>query len=80
MLQLEEQVSRLQREKNDLQSRMEEDQEDMNELMKKHKAAVAQVTTCLTPRWAARKTFENTIFRIPLLLILRLTPLCRIQR
>lgn len=40
---LEEQVSRLQREKNDLQSRMEEDQEDMNELMKKHKAAVAQV-------------------------------------
>lgn len=44
MMQLEEQVSRLQREKNDLQSRMEEDQEDMNELMKKHKAAVAQVT------------------------------------
>ncbi|XP_056299476.1 unconventional myosin-XVIIIa-like isoform X7 [Pseudoliparis swirei] len=39
---LDEQVSRLQREKNDLQSRMEEDQEDMNELMKKHKAAVAQ--------------------------------------
>lgn len=34
----------MQREKNDLQSRMEEDQEDMNELMKKHKAAVAQVT------------------------------------
>lgn len=42
--QLEEQVSRLQREKNDLQSRMEEDQEDMNELMKKHKSAVVQVT------------------------------------
>uniref|UniRef100_A0A8C9WKU3 Myosin XVIIIAa n=1 Tax=Scleropages formosus TaxID=113540 RepID=A0A8C9WKU3_SCLFO len=41
---LEEQVSRLQREKNDLQSRLEEDQEDMNELMKKHKAAVAQST------------------------------------
>lgn len=41
--QLEEQLSRLQREKNDLQSRMEEDQEDLNELMKKHKAAVAQV-------------------------------------
>uniref|UniRef100_A0A8B9H5J9 Myosin XVIIIAa n=1 Tax=Astyanax mexicanus TaxID=7994 RepID=A0A8B9H5J9_ASTMX len=39
---LEEQMSRLQREKNDLQSRLEEDQEDMNELMKKHKAAVAQ--------------------------------------
>ncbi|XP_062869694.1 unconventional myosin-XVIIIa-like isoform X1 [Trichomycterus rosablanca] len=41
---LEEQISRLQREKNDLQSRLEEDQEDMNELMKKHKAAVAQST------------------------------------
>lgn len=41
--QLEEQLSRLQREKNDLQSRVEEDQEDLNELMKKHKAAVAQV-------------------------------------
>ncbi|KAJ8348699.1 hypothetical protein SKAU_G00272880 [Synaphobranchus kaupii] len=39
---LEEQTSRLQREKNDLQSRLEEDQEDMNELMKKHKAAVSQ--------------------------------------
>ncbi|KAG5843403.1 hypothetical protein ANANG_G00150580 [Anguilla anguilla] len=41
---LEEQVSRLQREKNDLQSRLEEDQEDMNELMKKHKAAISQST------------------------------------
>lgn len=41
--QLEEQLSRLQREKNEVQSRLEEDQEDMNELMKKHKAAVAQV-------------------------------------
>ncbi|NXA35279.1 MY18A protein, partial [Eudromia elegans] len=40
---LEEQLSRLQREKNEVQSRLEEDQEDMNELMKKHKAAVAQV-------------------------------------
>lgn len=43
-LQLEEQLSRLQREKNDVQTRMEEDQEDLNELMKKHKAAVAQVS------------------------------------
>nr|XP_020818934.1 unconventional myosin-XVIIIa isoform X10 [Phascolarctos cinereus] len=41
---LEEQVSRLQREKNEIQSRLEEDQEDMNELMKKHKAAVAQAS------------------------------------
>jgi len=49
-VQLEEQLSRLQREKNDLQSRMEEDQEDMNELMKKHKAAVAQVTVSVCQR------------------------------
>uniref|UniRef100_A0AAV2J8K1 Uncharacterized protein n=1 Tax=Knipowitschia caucasica TaxID=637954 RepID=A0AAV2J8K1_KNICA len=42
VVELEEQLSRLQREKNDIQSRMEEDQEDLNELMKKHKAAVAQ--------------------------------------
>lgn len=42
-IQLEEQLSRLQREKNEIQNRLEEDQEDMNELMKKHKAAVAQV-------------------------------------
>lgn len=42
-VQLEEQTSRLQREKNEIQNRLEEDQEDMNELMKKHKAAVAQV-------------------------------------
>lgn len=47
LCQLEEQLSHLQREKNDLQTRMEEDQEDLNELMKKHKAAVAQV--CLSP-------------------------------
>ncbi|ERE67913.1 myosin-XVIIIa isoform 1 [Cricetulus griseus] len=42
--QLEEQLSRLQREKNEIQNRLEEDQEDMNELMKKHKAAVAQAS------------------------------------
>ncbi|XP_078081002.1 myosin-XVIIIa isoform X4 [Mustelus asterias] len=39
---LEEQLSRLQREKNELQNRLEEDQEDMNELMKKHKVVVSQ--------------------------------------
>lgn len=48
--QLEEQLSRLQREKNEVQSRLEEDQEDMNELMKKHKAAVAQVRGEQQPR------------------------------
>ncbi|XP_012581685.1 PREDICTED: unconventional myosin-XVIIIa isoform X3 [Condylura cristata] len=41
---LEEQLSRLQREKNEIQNRLEEDQEDMNELMKKHKAAVSQAS------------------------------------
>ncbi|XP_008564570.1 PREDICTED: unconventional myosin-XVIIIa isoform X3 [Galeopterus variegatus] len=41
---LEEQLSRLQREKNEIQNRLEEDQEDLNELMKKHKAAVAQAS------------------------------------
>lgn len=55
--QLEEQLSRVQREKNDLQSRMEEDQEDMNELMKKHKAAVAQVT----PNGAESSGFKHAI-------------------
>lgn len=48
LVQLEEQLSRLQREKNEIQNRLEEDQEDMNELMKKHKAAVAQVP----PSWS----------------------------
>lgn len=60
MLQLEEQVSRLQREKNDLQSRMEEDQEDMNELMKKHKAAVAQVTQPAENLSEQFESLENT--------------------
>ncbi|XP_053130593.1 unconventional myosin-XVIIIa isoform X13 [Hemicordylus capensis] len=41
---LEEQLSRSQREKNEVQSRLEEDQEDLNELLKKHKAAVAQAS------------------------------------
>lgn len=57
--QLEEQLSRVQREKNDLQSRMEEDQEDMNELMKKHKAAVAQVTQFLPEPIAPLASFRT---------------------
>lgn len=55
--QLEEQLSRLQREKNEVQSRLEEDQEDMNELMKKHKAAVAQVRG---QRWPWHPRFPIT--------------------
>lgn len=36
----------LQHEKVDLLKRLEEDQEDLNELMKKHKALIAQVGLC----------------------------------
>uniref|UniRef100_A0AAY5L4B0 Myosin motor domain-containing protein n=1 Tax=Esox lucius TaxID=8010 RepID=A0AAY5L4B0_ESOLU len=39
---LDEQVGQLQHEKSDLLKRLEEDQEDLNELMKKHKALIAQ--------------------------------------
>ncbi|XP_075918590.1 unconventional myosin-XVIIIa-like isoform X2 [Petromyzon marinus] len=44
---LEEQMVRLQREKTDLQGRVDEDQEDLDELIKKHKALVAQSSTDL---------------------------------
>lgn len=44
-LQADEQLSLLQHEKTDLLKRLEEDQEDLNELMKKHKALIAQVWT-----------------------------------
>ncbi|KAL0965272.1 hypothetical protein UPYG_G00279090 [Umbra pygmaea] len=39
---LDEQVAQLQHEKCDLLKRLEEDQDDLNELMKKHKALIAQ--------------------------------------
>lgn len=42
-LQVDEQLALLQHEKVDLLKRLEEDQEDLNELMKKHKALIAQV-------------------------------------
>lgn len=42
-IQVDEQLALLQREKVDLLKRLEEDQEDLNELMKKHKALIAQV-------------------------------------
>lgn len=41
--QADEQLALLQHEKMDLLKRLEEDQEDLNELMKKHKALIAQV-------------------------------------
>ena len=40
---MDEQVAQLQHDKSDLLKRLEEDQEDLNELMKKHKALIAQV-------------------------------------
>lgn len=40
---MDENLALLQQEKVDLLKRLEEDQEDLNELMKKHKALIAQV-------------------------------------
>lgn len=40
---MDEQLAQLEHEKADLLKRLEEDQEDLNELMKKHKALIAQV-------------------------------------
>lgn len=40
---MDEQLTQLQHEKTDFLKRLEEDQEDLNELMKKHKALIAQV-------------------------------------
>ncbi|XP_059511193.1 unconventional myosin-XVIIIa isoform X6 [Stegostoma tigrinum] len=57
---LEEQLSRLQREKNELQSRLEEDQEDMNELMKKHKAIVSQSSRDLAQINELQSQLEET--------------------
>lgn len=47
-VQVDEQLALLQHEKVDLLKRLEEDQEDLNELMKKHKALIAQVLDCNT--------------------------------
>lgn len=41
--QADEDLSQLRYERTDLMKRLEEDQEDLNELMKKHKALIAQV-------------------------------------
>lgn len=45
---MDEQLALLQHEKVDLLKRLEEDQEDLNELMKKHKALIAQVCDYFT--------------------------------
>ena len=41
--QVDEQLNQLQHERTDLLKRIDEDQEDLNELMAKHKALIAQV-------------------------------------
>jgi len=46
---VEEKCSVLGREKNELQSRIDENDEEVDELMKKYKAAIQQVSTGLTP-------------------------------
>ena len=62
-MQVDEQLALLQHEKVDLLKRLEEDQEDLNELMKKHKALIAQVRRSSSPppymtgnrrRWESR--------------------------
>ncbi|KAI4890434.1 hypothetical protein NFI96_010803 [Prochilodus magdalenae] len=45
---VDEQLAQLQYEKTDLMKRLEEDQEDLNELMKKHKALIAQSSSDIT--------------------------------
>ncbi|XP_066507177.1 unconventional myosin-XVIIIb-like [Hoplias malabaricus] len=45
---VDEQLAHLQYEKTDLLKRLEEDQEDLNELMKKHKALIAQSSSDIT--------------------------------
>lgn len=76
VIQLEEQLSRLQREKNELQSRMEEDQEDLNELMKKHKAAVAQVSSTLTFSATAAQHVFSWLFENNLITQITATSSC----
>lgn len=46
---MDEQLALLLHEKMDLLKRLEEDQEDLNELMKKHKALIAQVMLSAWP-------------------------------
>ncbi len=58
-LQADEQLALLQHEKVDLLKRLEEDQEDLNELMKKHKALIAQVLHSGLSSSVCRCIFES---------------------
>ncbi|XP_063310710.1 unconventional myosin-XVIIIb isoform X1 [Pelobates fuscus] len=56
----DEQLFQLQHEKADFLKRIDEDQEDLNELMKKHKALIAQSATDITHIRELQNTLEET--------------------
>ncbi|XP_053325374.1 unconventional myosin-XVIIIb [Spea bombifrons] len=56
----DEQLFQLQHEKTDLLKRIDEDQEDLNELMKKHKALIAQSATDITHIRELQTKLEET--------------------
>lgn len=60
-VQVDEQLYQLQHEKADLLKRIEEDQEDLNELMAKHKALIAQVRG-----WAEEPSLLKGVWPHPL--------------
>uniref|UniRef100_A0A8C5LTT9 Myosin XVIIIB n=1 Tax=Leptobrachium leishanense TaxID=445787 RepID=A0A8C5LTT9_9ANUR len=57
----DEQLFQLQHEKADLLKRIDEDQEDLNELMKKHKALIAQSSTDITHIRELQAKLEETL-------------------
>uniref|UniRef100_A0AAY4B301 Myosin motor domain-containing protein n=1 Tax=Denticeps clupeoides TaxID=299321 RepID=A0AAY4B301_9TELE len=59
-LQVDEQLAHLQHEKSDLLKRLEEDQEDLNELMKKHKALIAQSSSDISQIRELQADLEET--------------------
>ena len=65
---MDEQLTLLQHEKVDLLKRLEEDQEDLNELMKKHKALIAQVLPSVLALLSSQTSqkLTNTLTLCPL--------------
>lgn len=59
-LQVDEQLYQLQHERADLLKRIDEDQEDLNELMAKHKALIAQVGARAVAVWLHVPPWEGT--------------------
>ena len=66
-LKSDEQLAMLQHEKMDLLKRLEEDQEDLNELMKKHKALIAQVLLKLCIPVCLSRSISLTLPEVKLL-------------